>query len=90
MICFSWKTLWKVEELFLEYEKILFTLNSFFILGSFFNAESSAHDHGDKTVRILGKEGVDACFTFEVDALLDAEGLRKVKEETLDSLFKWG
>ena len=31
---------------------------------------------------------MDACFTFEVDALLDVEGIGKMKYETLDSLFK--
>ena len=30
------------------------------------------------------------CFAFEVDALLDEEGLGKVKYETLDSLLKEG
>ena len=30
-------------------------------------------------VRILGRQGVDARFTFEVDALLDEEGLGKLK-----------
>ena len=67
-----------MEELFLEDEKIVLTLNSIFTLGSFFNAEGSAHDSADDAVRILGK-GVNVCFTFETDALLDAGGLGEAK-----------
>ena len=77
VICFSCKRFWKVDELFLEDEKIAFTLNSSFVVGSFFNAEGSAHDSIDDVVVILEK-GVDAWFTFEVDSLLDAEGLGEV------------
>ena len=64
---------------FLEDEKIVLTLNSFFIVGSFFNAEDSVHDYANDEVRILWKESVDACFTFEVCALLDVEELGEVK-----------
>ena len=71
IISFSCKTLWKVEELFLEDEKIVLTLNYFFIVGSFFNAEGSVHDSTDSIARILGKEGADA--------LLDAEELGELK-----------
>ena len=78
MIFFSCKTLWKVEQLFLKNEKIAFTLNSSFVVGPIFNAEGSVHDSIDVAVRILGKD-VNACFTFEVDALLHAEGLGEVK-----------
>ena len=72
------RIVWKVEEIFLLDEKIEITLNLSFIVGSFFNAEGSTHGSKDGTVRILGK-GVDAYFTFEVDALLDAERLDEVK-----------
>ena len=33
---------------------------------------------------------MDDCFDFEVNAMLDAEGIGKVNLETLDSLFKGG
>ena len=81
MIPFSCKTLSKVKELFLEDGKIVLTLNSlsFFTVGSLFDAGGSAHDSADGESRILGKEGAYACFTFEVDALLDAEVLCEVK-----------
>ena len=55
MICFSWKSLWKVEECFLEDEKKVLTLSSFFLVVYFFVAEGSVHDAIDNTVRILGK-----------------------------------
>ena len=57
----------------------MLTLNSLFIVGSFFDAEGSANDSAHGAARILGKEDVDVCFTFKVDALLDAEGQEKVK-----------
>ena len=75
---FSFKTWWKVKKNFLEDEKIAFTLNSWFRVGLFFNAEGSAHDSIDSAVRILGK-GVSVCFTFELDTLFHAEGLGEVK-----------
>ena len=75
----SFKALRKVERLFLEDQKIAFTLKSFFIVVSSFDIEGSVHDYVDVTVRILGRQGVDVCFIFEVDALLDEEGLCKVK-----------
>ena len=75
MICFSCK---KIDEIFLGNKKIVYTLNYSFIVGSFFNAEGSAHASIDGAVRILGKV-VDVCFIFEVDTFLDAEGLGKVK-----------
>ena len=55
-------------------KKIVLTLKSFsfFTLGSFFDAEGSAHDSEDGLARILVKEDADAWFTFKVDALLDA------------------
>ena len=52
-ICFSFKALWKVEELFLVDKKIVLTLNNFFIVDSFFDAEGSAHDPMNGTVIIL-------------------------------------
>ena len=78
MICFTCKNLWKLEELFLEDEKIAFTLNYSFIACSLFNAEGSMHDSIDGAVRMLWKS-VDSRFTFEVDALLDTEGLGEAK-----------
>ena len=50
MICFSFKSLQKVECLFLEDEKIVLTLNTLFIVVSFFDAESSVNDSIDGTV----------------------------------------
>ena len=72
MIPFSWKTLWKYGELFLEDKKIVLTLHSFFIVGSFFDVEGSTHNYMDSVARILGKEVEHACFTFKVDSLLDS------------------
>ena len=76
---FLFKALWKVEELFLDDEKIVFVPNTFLTLVYFFDAEDSVHDFMDGAVRILGRQGVDVYFAFEVDALLDEEGLGKVK-----------
>ena len=73
---------------FLEDEKIEFTLKKSFLVVSFFDSEDSSHDSVDDAVRILGRQDVDACFDFEVNALLDAEGLGKVKQETSYSLLK--
>ena len=70
MICFSFKSLWTVEDLFLEDEKIVLTSNTFLTVVSFFDAEGSLHNSMDGAVRILGRQGVDACFAFEVDASL--------------------
>ena len=63
-----------------------FTLNpffilvsSFFILVSLFDAEGSACDSAEGVVRILGRQGVDARVYFEVDFLLNEEGIAKVK-----------
>ena len=39
----------------------------------------SVHDYTDGKVIILGRKDVDASFTFEVNSLLDAERLGKVK-----------
>ena len=82
----SFKALRKFEYLFLEDKKIAFTLNSFFIVVySFFmfvslvDAEGSVHDSTEGEVRILGRKGVDAWFSFEVDVLIDEERLGKVK-----------
>ena len=55
MIWISFKALWKVEYLLLEDEKIVFTLNTFLIVVSFFDAEGYVHDHVDGAVRILGR-----------------------------------
>ena len=49
------KSLQKVECLFLEDEKIVLTLNTFFKLVSLFDAEGSVHDSMDDVVRILGR-----------------------------------
>ena len=57
----------------------MLTLNYSFTLGPFFNAEGSVHNCEDGAVRILGRQGVDTRFNFEVDALIDAEGIGKVK-----------
>ena len=88
VVCFSFKELSKVEWLFLEDEKTLFTLNTFFVVVYFFDAKGSMNDSVDDVVIILGKQGVNACFAFEVNDLLDEEGLGKVKHETLDSILK--
>ena len=58
------------------------------MLVSFFDAEGYVHDFMYGSVRILGRQGFDACFSFEVDAFLDTEGLGNVKCETLDYLLK--
>ena len=52
---FSCKSLWKIEELFLEDEKTLLTLNSSFTVFSFFDSEGSPHDSMDGTVGTLRK-----------------------------------
>ena len=52
---FSCNNLWKVEELFLEDDKIVPILNSFFIVVSFFGVECSVHDSVDGAFRILGR-----------------------------------
>ena len=78
MIPFYCKTLWRVEKKFFEVEKLVFKLNYFFKSGSFFNAEGSTHNSANSVATILGKEGADACLTFKVDTLLDAEGLVEV------------
>ena len=70
MICLWYKTLWKVEEFFLEDKKIVLRLNYFSTVGSFFNAEDSEHNSADDVARVLRKEGADSCFTFKLDALL--------------------
>ena len=77
----SFKVLRKVERLFLEDEKIAFTLKSFFIVVFSFDIECSVRDYVDGTARILGRQGVNVCFIFEVDALLYEEGLGKVKQQ---------
>ena len=82
----SFKALRKVLYIFLEDEKTSFTLNyflivvsSFFIFDSLFDVDGSVHNSAEGDVRILGRQGVDACFAFEVDVLPDEEGLCKVK-----------
>ena len=75
----SFNALRKVECLFLEDEKIAFTLNSFFIAVSLFYVEDSVHDSLDGVFRTLRRQDVDVCFTFEVDALLCEEILGKVR-----------
>ena len=77
----SFKALPKVERLFLEDEKIAFTLKSFFIVFSLFDVEHYVHDSMDGAIRILGIKCVDVCFTFDAHAFLDEEGLGKVKQE---------
>ena len=82
----SFNDLRKVEHLYLEDEKMSFTLNpffivvsSFFLFVSLFDAQRSTHDCTEGEVRTLGRKGVDACFVFEVDVLLNEERLVKVK-----------
>ena len=72
-----------------------FTLNpffivvsSFFLFLSLFDAEYSAHNSTEGAVRILGRQGIDACFAFEACVLLKEEGLGTLKQETLDFLLK--
>ena len=50
-------------------------LNSFFVVGSFFDAESYVHDYINDVARTLGQEGAGTWFTFKVHALLDTEYL---------------
>ena len=90
IIPFSCKTLWKDRDIFPEDEKIVLTLNYFFIEGSLFDVERSTHDSMDDVSRILRKQGAVAFFTFKLDALIDTEGIGKVKQETLDLIFKGG
>ena len=52
--------------------------SAFFIFASLFGTEGSAHDSAEGAVKILGRKVVDACFYFEVDVLLNEEGLGKV------------
>ena len=87
MLCsLSFNAFRKVEHLFLEDDKIAFALRSFFMaVSSFFMFVSlfgtwcSARHHTEGEVRILGRQGADACFSFEVDILLNEEVLGKVK-----------
>ena len=60
----------------------------FFTVVSFFDAEGSVHGSMDSAVRILGRQSVDVCVTFEVEESLDPQGLGKVKYETLDYFLK--
>ena len=90
IIPFSSKILQKVKELFFEDEKMLFIVNSSFAVAFFFGRWGSRHDSIGNTVRIWGKERVDAHFTFEVDAFLGVERLGEVKYDAFNSLFKWG
>ena len=83
----SFNTLWKVQCLFLEGEKIAFTLSSlftvfysFFIFVSLFDVEGLENNSTEGVVWILGRQGENVWFTFEVDDLLDKEGLGKVKQ----------
>ena len=43
------------------------------------DAEGLAHDSEEGVVIILGRQGVNVCYAFEVDVLLNEEGLGKVK-----------
>ena len=49
------------------------------MLVSLFDAKGSTCDSAEGAVKILGRQGVDACFSFEEDVLINAEGLGKVK-----------
>ena len=76
----------KAECIFLEDEKIAFTLSSFFtvfssffMLISLFDAEGLARYSKEGAAIILGISGANLCFSFEVDVLIDKEGLGKVK-----------
>ena len=81
---FSLKALQKVECLFLEDDKIVLTSNTFFVVVSLIDSEGCARDSAD----VLGRQCVGPRFAFEANALLDAKGLGKVNQETLDSLSK--
>ena len=74
------KALQRVECLFLKNEKTSFTLNSFFIIVPLFDAEGFAHDSEEGVVKILGRQGADECFTFELYVSLDEEGHGKVNK----------
>ena len=67
-----------------------FMLNHSFTISLFFCAEGSRCDSAGVAVRIGGKEGDDAHFTFEVDALLKVGMLGEVKYDAFDSFFKGG
>ena len=89
-IPFSFKILQKVTEPFFEDEKILFNVTSSSIISFFFDLEDFRHDSMGSEVRIVGKEGMDAHFAFEVEAFLVVGRLGKVKYDAFDSLFKGG
>ena len=67
-----------------------FMLNSSFSIAFFFCARGSGFDSAGVAVRIVGKEGDNSQFTFEVDALLGVGRLGEVKYDAFDSLFKGG
>ena len=54
-------------------------LDTLLAVVTFLDAESCLCNYADGTVRVLGRKGVDVLFVFELDALLDEEGLGKVK-----------
>ena len=79
IIPFCSKALLNDGEIFLEDKKKILTLNSFFIVGPFFDVEGSTRNSMDGIARSLGKEGADYFCTFKVDTLPYSEGLGKVK-----------
>ena len=67
-----------------------FMLNFSFTIAFFFCAGGSRCDSAGVVVKIRGKEGDDAHFTFEVDALLKVGMLGEVKYDSFDSLLEEG
>ena len=58
---------------------MLVTFNSSSLTFLSFDAEGSANDSAGEVDIILRKEGIDAHFTFEVDASLGSRSLGEVK-----------
>ena len=79
-----------VGDNFIEDEKIVFKFNSFFALDFVLRQEEISHGSLDVARRILGKEGMDAHFTFEVEVFSIVGRTGEAKCDAFDSLFKGG
>ena len=73
---------------FLEGEKIVFKFNSFFALDFVLRQEEISLDSLGGVDSILGKEGVYAPFTFEVEAFSIVGRIGEAKCDAFDFLFK--
>ena len=57
----------------------MFISNTFLIVVSFSDVEGSVYDSMNGAIIMLGRQGVDVLFYFEVDFLPAEEGIGKVK-----------